>query len=321
MLQERGLDEADYRGERFRHCTRPLRGNHDLLCITRPGVVAEVHDAYLEAGADIVLTNTFTATSIAQGDYGTSHLAAEINEAGARIAHARAAAWSGPDRPRFRGRRARTHQSHRVHFAQGGGSGRPQRELRRASRRLRGGGARPHGGRRRSPPHRDGVRHPERKGRDLRHRGGLRSAGGAPSGHRLGNRHRRIRPYPVGADGRGVLELDPARAAIRRGAQLRPRADRAPAVDRGVRPDRRGPGERAPERGASERARGIRPRPGRARPRGRRLGAPRPRQHRRRVLRHHPRPHPGARGSGGGGSHPGSRPSVPGSPGSPVSSP
>ncbi len=101
MLQGRGLDEADYRGERFRHSTRPLHGNHDLLCLTRPGVVAEVHDAYLEAGADIVLTNTFTATSIAQGDYGTAHLAAEINEAGARIAHARAAAWSGPDRPRF----------------------------------------------------------------------------------------------------------------------------------------------------------------------------------------------------------------------------
>ena len=101
VLQGRGLDEADYRGERFRHTACPLRGNHDLLCLTRPDVVAEVHDAYLEAGADIVLTNTFTATSIAQGDYGTAGLAAEINEAGARIARARAAAWSGPDRPRF----------------------------------------------------------------------------------------------------------------------------------------------------------------------------------------------------------------------------
>ncbi len=101
MFQERGLDEADYRGERFRPHDRPLRGNHDVLCLTRPDVVAEVHDAYLEAGADVVLTNTFTATSIAQDDYGTAHLAAEINEAGARIARARAAAWSGPGRPRF----------------------------------------------------------------------------------------------------------------------------------------------------------------------------------------------------------------------------
>ncbi len=101
MLQERGLDEADYHGERFRDHPRPLRGNHDVLCLTRPDVVAEVHDAYLAAGADIVLTNTFTATSIAQGDYDTAHLAAEINEAGARIATGRAAAWSAPDRPRF----------------------------------------------------------------------------------------------------------------------------------------------------------------------------------------------------------------------------
>ena len=101
MFQERGLDEADYRGERFRPHDRPLRGNHDVLCLTRPDVVAEVHDAYLAAGADVVLTNTFSATSIAQDDYGTAHLAAEINEAGARIARARAAAWSGPDHPRF----------------------------------------------------------------------------------------------------------------------------------------------------------------------------------------------------------------------------
>ena len=101
MLQERGLDEEDYRGERFTDSVRPLRGNHDLLCLTRPDVVAEIHDAYLDAGADIVLTNTFTATSIAQEDYATGRLAPEINEMGARVARARAAAWSTPDRPRF----------------------------------------------------------------------------------------------------------------------------------------------------------------------------------------------------------------------------
>ena len=103
MFQERGLDEADYRGERFRDRApdRPLRGNHDLLCLTRPDVVADVHDAYLGAGADLVLTNTFTATTIAQEDYATAPLAAEINEAAARIARARADAWTRPDRPRF----------------------------------------------------------------------------------------------------------------------------------------------------------------------------------------------------------------------------
>ena len=101
MLQECGLDEADYRGERFADFDRPLLGNHDLLCLTRPDVVSRVHDGYLEAGADVVLTNTFTATSIAQGDYGTGRLTAEINETAARIARARADAWSTPDRPRF----------------------------------------------------------------------------------------------------------------------------------------------------------------------------------------------------------------------------
>ena len=101
LFQNRGLDEADYRGERLGGHARPLRGNHDLLCLTRPDVVAEVHDAYLAAGADIILTNTFTATSIAQADYGTGSLTAEINAQGARIARDRAAAWSTPDRPRF----------------------------------------------------------------------------------------------------------------------------------------------------------------------------------------------------------------------------
>ena len=101
MLQTRGLDEDDYRGERFAGSVRALRGNHDLLCLTRPDVVAEIHDAYLDAGADIVLTNTFAATSIAQADYDTDHLASEINEAGARIARERASAWSSSDRPRF----------------------------------------------------------------------------------------------------------------------------------------------------------------------------------------------------------------------------
>ena len=101
MLQERGLDEGDYRGARFADCDRPLLGNHDLLCLTRPDVIAEIHDGYLEAGADVVLTNTFTATSIAQNDYGTGRFTAEINEAAARIARTRAAAWSTPDRPRF----------------------------------------------------------------------------------------------------------------------------------------------------------------------------------------------------------------------------
>ncbi len=103
MLQRRSLGEADFRGDRFADHDRPLAGNHDVLCLTRPDVVAAVHDAYLEAGADIIETNTFSATRIAQADYGLEDAVADLNRAAARIAVERARAWSDrtPDKPRF----------------------------------------------------------------------------------------------------------------------------------------------------------------------------------------------------------------------------
>src|SRR6266498_1555272 len=70
MLQRQPLSEDDFRGERFRSHPRPLQGDNDLLCLTRPGVVEDIHRAYLEAGADMITTNTFTATPISQADYG-----------------------------------------------------------------------------------------------------------------------------------------------------------------------------------------------------------------------------------------------------------
>ncbi len=93
MVQRRGLGEADFRGELLRDHPRDLKGNTDLLCLTRPDVVADVHELYLAAGADLIETNTFTATTIAQADYGTEHLAYAINEAAARIARAAAEKW------------------------------------------------------------------------------------------------------------------------------------------------------------------------------------------------------------------------------------
>jgi len=86
MLQRRGLDEEDFRGERFRDHPRPLQGDIDLLCLTRPDVVEDVHRAYLEAGADIVTTSTFTSSPVSQGDYGLESLTYEINRTGAEIA-------------------------------------------------------------------------------------------------------------------------------------------------------------------------------------------------------------------------------------------
>jgi len=71
MLQERGLGEADYRGERFADHPKDLKGDHDLLVLTRPDVIEDVHQAYLEAGADLVETSTFTATRISQAGFGS----------------------------------------------------------------------------------------------------------------------------------------------------------------------------------------------------------------------------------------------------------
>src|SRR5574337_741314 len=101
MIQRLGLGEADFRGARFADHPKDLRGDSDLLCLTRPDVVRSIHDAYLAAGADIIETNTFGATSVAQADYGLAALAREINVAAARIARAAADACATPHRPRF----------------------------------------------------------------------------------------------------------------------------------------------------------------------------------------------------------------------------
>ncbi|MEK7246689.1 MAG: homocysteine S-methyltransferase family protein, partial [Pseudomonadota bacterium] len=103
MIQKRTLAEADFRGARFKDWPRDLKGNNDLLNLTRPDVIGEIHDAYFAAGADIAETNTFNSTSISQADYGMEDFAAELNREGARIARQAADAWTAktPDKPRF----------------------------------------------------------------------------------------------------------------------------------------------------------------------------------------------------------------------------
>ena len=86
MLQTAGLTPADYRPERFADRPRDLTGDPDLLNLTRPDIVLDVHRQYLAAGADITTTNTFTATSIGQGDYGLQDLVREMNLRGAQLA-------------------------------------------------------------------------------------------------------------------------------------------------------------------------------------------------------------------------------------------
>ncbi len=103
QIQELRLDEQQFRGERLADHARPLRGNNDILCITRPQVITELTTAYLDAGADLISTNTFTSNSIAQADYGTEDLAHELNLAAARLARAAAdvATAANPARPRW----------------------------------------------------------------------------------------------------------------------------------------------------------------------------------------------------------------------------
>ncbi|MEN4787297.1 methionine synthase [Pantoea agglomerans] len=103
MIQSYKLEEEDYRGSRFADWPCDLKGNNDLLVLSKPAVIREIHDAYLAAGADILETNTFNATSIAMADYQMEHLSAEINFEAARLARACADAWTAktPDRPRY----------------------------------------------------------------------------------------------------------------------------------------------------------------------------------------------------------------------------
>ena len=101
MIQGHGLTEQDYRGERFADWPYDVQGDSDLLSLTQPELIRDIHRAYLEAGADIVCTNTFTATSIAQADYGLQDLCLELNRAGARLAREAADELATPERPRW----------------------------------------------------------------------------------------------------------------------------------------------------------------------------------------------------------------------------
>jgi len=102
-VQERGLEDRDFRGERFAEHPRELKGNTEILSLTRPDVIEAIHDAFFEAGADIASTNTLGATAIAQSDYQMEGIARELNLESARVALAAARRWSSrtPEKPRF----------------------------------------------------------------------------------------------------------------------------------------------------------------------------------------------------------------------------
>ncbi len=101
MIQRYKLGEADYRGERFKDHTKDLKGNNDMLQLSKPEVITEIHEQYLAAGADIIETNTFGATTVAQDDYGLGAYAREMNVAAAKLARAACDKFSSADKPRF----------------------------------------------------------------------------------------------------------------------------------------------------------------------------------------------------------------------------
>jgi 5-methyltetrahydrofolate--homocysteine methyltransferase len=101
MIQRFKLSEADYRGERFKDFPKDVKGNNELLSLTRPDVIRDIHEGYLAAGADMIETNTFGATTIAQEDYHMADLAVEMNRASSALARAACDKFSTPDKPRY----------------------------------------------------------------------------------------------------------------------------------------------------------------------------------------------------------------------------
>ncbi len=101
MIQRFKLSETQYRGERFKDFPQDVKGNNELLSLTRPDIIGDIHEGYLAAGADLIETNTFGATTIAQADYAMADLAREMNLASARLARAACDKYSTPEHPRF----------------------------------------------------------------------------------------------------------------------------------------------------------------------------------------------------------------------------
>ncbi len=264
MIQTYRLGEPDYRGARFADWPRELKGNSDLLSITQPEVIRAIHAAYLEAGADIIETNSFTSTATSQADYGLEDLVYELNHASAALARSVADEFErkDPERPRYvAGVLGPTNRTASISPDVNDPGFRniefddlvaTYTEAARGAARRRG----------RSAPDRDHLRHPQRQGGDLRGRIGLRRAGLPGAGDDLRNHHRRLRPDPVRPDDRGVLALGGPRQTTQRRVQLRARPRGAAAVRPGAVPGRPGAGEHPSQRRPAERVRGVRRDPG-----------------------------------------------------------
>ena len=284
MIQRHTLTEADFRGERFTSHSKELRGNNDMLVLTRPDIILGIHEQYLEAGADIIETNSFSGTTIAQVGLRARavRVRAERRSGEAREAGRRQMDDAG--QAALRRRRDRADQQDAVDFARRQRPGVPRGHLRSDEGRVRRAGARAHRRRRRRAAHRNDHRHAERQGGAAR--GGRSRSRRQGADHPVGDHHRSQRPHVVGTDHRRVLGVGDARQAARRRHQLRARRARDEAVPRRAVARRDDLRQLLSERRAAERVRPVRPaRAGNRRAR-QGLRRQRLRQHRRRLLRH-----------------------------------
>ena len=184
MIQRHKLGEADYRGTRFANHPKDLKGDNDLLVLTKPEIIRGIHAAYLDAGADIIETNTFNGTSLVQADYGLESIIYELNVKAAEIAKEAAHdAQKRDGRPRFVAGALGPHGKDAVALAEGRRRVVPRGHVRRSERRVRRAGARPPRRERGRAPRRDDLRHAELEGRARsRSKRSSRSAGrGSPS--------------------------------------------------------------------------------------------------------------------------------------------
>ena len=221
QIQGLSLNEDDFRGDRFADCSCHLQGNNDLLILTQPQAIEDIHYAYAMAGADILETNTFSSTTIAQADYSMEEVVYELNRDGARLARRAALKAEQKDgRRRFvagalgptnrtasispdvnnPGYRAVTFDDLRTAYAD------PS--------------ARPHRWRRRHHPHRDHLRYAQRQGSDLRHERSVRREGHHPSGDDLRHDHRPLRPHAFRPDADRFLAFGPSRQAFHHRLEL-----------------------------------------------------------------------------------------------------
>ena len=286
MIQAEELTEGDYRGERFADWSSDLRGNNDLLSLTRPrpdpGHPREVPRRGLRHRRDQHLQRQLRV------DGGLRHAGPGAGTE-RRLGPARARGRRRGVDPRssaLRRRRSRPHQPHRLDVAGRLGPRLPEHRLRRARRVLLRRRRRARRGRRRRDPDRDRLRHAEREGRDLRVRAGVRGARAAAARHDLRHDHRRVGAHAVGPDARRVLALGASREADQHRSELRARPRAAARPRRGALRHRRHGRLGAPERGPAERVRRLRRGARRDGGGHRRVGRERLAQHRRRVLRH-----------------------------------